>query len=122
MGTCLFNHRPGSYCIEKICYDSEGFNRYRGKNWMKAPCRSCSDSDDDLGSGCRCQAFLLPGDPAATNPVCDNSPNRHAVVLAIELAQAESTFPQGEQPLIFRDPKESIRLTEKQSDTNRVTP
>ncbi|MFT5894885.1 MAG: pyrroloquinoline quinone biosynthesis protein E [bacterium] len=102
------------HSIEEIWYGSEGFNRYRGKNWMKEPCRSCSESDDDLG-GCRCQAFLLAGDPAAADPVCDKSPDRHVVDSAIDLAQSESTFPQGEQPLIFRDPKESIRLSEKQS-------
>ncbi|MFT6875067.1 MAG: pyrroloquinoline quinone biosynthesis protein E [Granulosicoccus sp.] len=102
------------HSIEEIWYGSEGFNRYRGKGWMKEPCRSCSESDDDLG-GCRCQAFLLAGDPAAADPVCDKSPDRHVVDSAIELAQSASTFPQGEQPLIFRDPKESIRLTEEQS-------
>lgn len=102
------------HSIEDIWYGSEGFNRYRGKDWMKEPCRSCSESDDDLG-GCRCQAFLLAGDPAAADPVCDKSPKRHVVDTAIELAQSASTFPQGEQPLIFRDPKESIRLTKEQS-------
>lgn len=102
------------HSIEEIWYGSEGFNRYRGKGWMKEPCRSCSESDDDLG-GCRCQAFLLAGDPAAADPVCDKSPDRHVVDSAIELAQSASTFPQGQQPLIFRDPKESIRLTEEQS-------
>jgi len=99
------------HSMEEIWYGSEGFNRYRGKGWMKEPCRSCSESDDDLG-GCRCQAFLLAGDPAAADPVCDKSPQRHVVDKAIALAQNESTLPRGEQPLIFRDPKESIRLTE----------
>ena len=102
------------HSIEEIWYGSEGFNRYRGKGWMKEPCRSCSESDDDLG-GCRCQAFLLAGDPAAADPVCDKSPDRHVVDKAIDLAQSASIFPQGEQALIFRDPKESIRLTEEQS-------
>ncbi|HMC66035.1 MAG TPA: hypothetical protein VKI65_13940, partial [Gemmataceae bacterium] len=32
----------------------------------------------DFG-GCRCQAFLLTGDPAATDPVCHLSP-LHTVV------------------------------------------
>lgn len=102
------------HSIKDIWYESEGFNRYRGKGWMKEPCRSCPESDDDLG-GCRCQAFLLAGDPAAADPVCDKSPDRHVVDRAIQLAQAANTFPQGEQPLVFRDPKESIRLTEQQS-------
>lgn len=102
------------HSIKDIWYGSEGFNRYRGKNWMKEPCRSCSESDDDLG-GCRCQAFLLAGDPAAADPVCDKSPDRHVVDTAIDLAQAASIIPHGEQPLIFRDPKESIRLSETEA-------
>ncbi|MFK7853826.1 MAG: pyrroloquinoline quinone biosynthesis protein PqqE [Granulosicoccus sp.] len=102
------------HSIESIWYGSEGFNRYRGKNWMKEPCRSCPEKDDDLG-GCRCQAFLLAGDPAAADPVCDKSPDRHVVDAAIELAQSDVILPQGEQPLIFRDPKESIRLSENQT-------
>lgn len=102
------------HSIEDIWYGSEGFNRYRGKDWMQEPCRSCSESDDDLG-GCRCQAFMLAGDPAAADPVCDKSPMRHVVDAAVELAQSDSIFPHGEQPLIFRAPKESIRLTEKKS-------
>lgn len=102
------------HSIESIWYGSEGFNRYRGKNWMKEPCRSCPEKDDDLG-GCRCQAFLLAGDPAAADPVCDKSPDRHVVDAAIDLAQSNVVLPQGEQPLIFRDPKESIRLSENQT-------
>lgn len=101
------------HTIEEIWYGSEGFNRYRGKGWMKEPCRSCSESDDDLG-GCRCQAFLLAGDPAAADPVCDKSPDRHVVDAAVELAQSKNRLPDTEQPLIFRDPKESIRLTKEQ--------
>mgnify|MGYP003865887709 CR=1 FL=1 len=99
------------HSMEEIWYGSEGFNRYRGKGWMKEPCRSCSESDDDLG-GCRCQAMLLAGDPAAADPVCDKSPQRHVVDKAIAQAQTESTLPSSGQPLIFRDPKESIRLTD----------
>ncbi len=99
------------HSIESIWYDSEGFNRYRGKGWMKEPCRSCPEADDDLG-GCRCQAFMLAGDPAAADPVCDKSPDRHVVDQAIIQAQSAQTNIVGEQPLIFRDPKESLRLTE----------
>lgn len=62
-----------------------------------------------------CQAFLLAGDPDLADPVCDKSPDKHVVDKAIQLAQSSSTYPQGEQPLIFRDPKESIRITEGQS-------
>ena len=91
--------------VKQIWYDSEGFNRYRGDGWMKDSCRSCPDKEKDLG-GCRCQAFMLTGDPAAADPVCDKSPHRHVVTEAVERAQS------GEQriheaPLVFRSPEES---------------
>ena len=99
------------HSVEQIWYESEGFNRYRGKNWMKDPCRTCPEADDDLG-GCRCQAFMLTGDPANADPVCDKSPHRPVVDKAIEQAHLASTQNPTEQPLVFRDPKESLRLTE----------
>ncbi|KRP06228.1 MAG: pyrroloquinoline quinone biosynthesis protein PqqE, partial [Methylophilales bacterium BACL14 MAG-120920-bin58] len=39
-------------------YDSPAFNKFRGDEWMKEPCRTCPEKENDLG-GCRCQAFLL---------------------------------------------------------------
>jgi pyrroloquinoline quinone biosynthesis protein E len=100
------------HSISDIWYESEGFNRYRGKGWMKEPCRSCPEADDDLG-GCRCQAFMLAGDPAAADPVCDKSPHRPEVDKAIEFAQRPDEERVVEKELIFRDPKESRRLTEQ---------
>jgi pyrroloquinoline quinone biosynthesis protein E len=58
--------------------ESPAFNRFRGVDWMPEPCRSCPRQSVDFG-GCRCQAFLLTGDAAATDPVCYLSPH-HAVV------------------------------------------
>jgi pyrroloquinoline quinone biosynthesis protein E len=48
---------------------------------MPEPCRSCARREIDFG-GCRCQAFLLTGDPAATDPVCHLSPLHSVVELA----------------------------------------
>ena len=45
---------------------------------MHEPCRSCPERTRDFG-GCRCQAFALTGDAAATDPACALSP-RHALV------------------------------------------
>jgi pyrroloquinoline quinone biosynthesis protein E len=42
---------------------------------MQEPCASCPRREQDFG-GCRCQAFALTGDAAATDPVCHLSPNR----------------------------------------------
>jgi PqqA peptide cyclase len=61
--------------LEDIWYHSSAFNAYRGSDWMPEPCHSCVRRDVDFG-GCRCQAFLLTGDAAATDPVCSKSPDR----------------------------------------------
>jgi len=54
---------------------SEGFNRFRGTDWMPEPCQSCDRREIDWG-GCRCQAYALVGDAAATDPTCALSPHR----------------------------------------------
>jgi pyrroloquinoline quinone biosynthesis protein E len=45
---------------------------------MPEPCRSCPQKEIDFG-GCRCQAALLTGNAANTDPVCEFSPNRAIV-------------------------------------------
>ena len=67
--------------LEWIWRDSESFNRFRGTEWMPEPCQSCPQREIDFG-GCRCQAALLTGNAANTDPVCTLSPNR-AVVDAV---------------------------------------
>jgi len=103
--------RVDKHSLEHIWYESEGFNRYRGTGWMKEPCKSCPEAENDLG-GCRCQAFMLANDPAAADPVCDKSPHRSVVDDAIDRAQIPDSERTVEHQLIFRDPKESKRLTE----------
>jgi len=103
------------HSIEHIWYESEGFNRYRGTSWMKEPCKSCPEAENDLG-GCRCQAFMLANDPAAADPVCDKSPNRSVVDEAIDRAQLSDSERVVEHSLIFRDPKESRRLSRQTKD------
>jgi PqqA peptide cyclase len=61
-----------------IWHESESFNRFRGTQWMSEPCRSCPQKAIDFG-GCRCQAALLTGDAANTDPVCEFSSNRARV-------------------------------------------
>lgn len=99
------------HSIRQIWYDSSVFNRFRGKAWMKEPCRSCPEQDDDLG-GCRCQAYLLTGDAAAADPVCDKSPQRDLIDAAVAQAQRPVSSVQGEHPLVFRNPAESLRLSQ----------
>lgn len=62
---------------------SELFNAFRGTGWMSDPCRSCALRDDDFG-GCRCQAFQLTGDAAATDPACRLSPHHDRVRAAAD--------------------------------------
>ncbi len=64
--------------LDWIWQESESFNRFRGTEWMPEPCRSCPQKEIDFG-GCRCQAALLTGNAANTDPVCELSPNRARV-------------------------------------------
>jgi pyrroloquinoline quinone biosynthesis protein E len=99
--------------IRTIWYDSPAFNRFRGQSWMKEPCRSCPERSKDFG-GCRCQAYLLTGDPDNADPVCDLSPHHSLVTSAVARAEAAGQGPPGaaaaprEQVLIFRDHRTSI--------------
>jgi pyrroloquinoline quinone biosynthesis protein E len=61
-----------------IWEESESFNRFRGTEWMREPCRSCPERERDFG-GCRCQAALLTGDAANTDPVCGLAPFHETV-------------------------------------------
>jgi len=72
--------------LEQIWHDSPVFDLYRGDTWMPEPCRSCDEKEKDFG-GCRCQALLLTGDGANTDPACSKSPHHQLIRLAVELAQ-----------------------------------
>ena len=67
---------------------SDAFNRFRGTDWMPAPCSGCDRREIDWG-GCRCQAFALTGDAAATDPACGLSPHHALLDIAARDAQAE---------------------------------
>ncbi|HEV2978934.1 MAG TPA: pyrroloquinoline quinone biosynthesis protein PqqE [Casimicrobiaceae bacterium] len=95
--------------LAAIWYDSEGFNRYRGDAWMQEPCRSCPEKVKDFG-GCRCQAYLLTGDAASTDPVCDLSPQHYRVTEAVQRAREAGVQV---QPIVFRDDRNSRRLVAK---------
>src|SRR5689334_15242623 len=95
-----------------IWNESPGFNAYRGDSWMKEPCRSCPDKSKDYG-GCRCQAFMLTGDATNTDPVCELSPQHHLITEVVERAQ-NPTQPVTVHPIVFRDDKNSRKLSERQ--------
>ena len=64
--------------LREIWERSEAFQKFRGEDWMQEPCKSCDRREQDFG-GCRCQAMLVAGDAAATDPVCSLAPQRPKV-------------------------------------------
>ena len=74
--------------LDWIWRRSEAFNRFRGTQWMREPCRSCERRLEDFG-GCRCQAFMLTGNAEHADPVCHLSPH-HRLVPEIAAATADS--------------------------------
>jgi pyrroloquinoline quinone biosynthesis protein E len=77
--------------LDWIWRESESFNRFRGTEWMPEPCRSCPQREIDFG-GCRCQAALLTGNAANTDPVCEFSPNRAVVDEALRDTNSSSSY------------------------------
>jgi len=92
--------------LDWIWRESESFNRFRGMGWMPEPCRSCPQREIDFG-GCRCQAALLTGNAANTDPVCTLSPNRASVDTVLDdLNQSSSSS----HDWTFRvNPKEDLK-------------
>ena len=94
--------------VRSIWYESAAFNHFRGEAWMKEPCRSCPERQRDFG-GCRCQAYLLTGDAANADPVCELSQHHHLVTAAV--AEAErAVAAAGAASLVFRDHRISIAV------------
>lgn len=78
--------------LAEIWESSDAFNRYRGTDWMPELCRSCDRREIDWG-GCRCQAFALLGDAAATDPACGKSPF-HQELVGIAERDSEASAPE----------------------------
>jgi pyrroloquinoline quinone biosynthesis protein E len=81
--------------LEWIWRESSSFRRFRGEDWMPEPCRSCERRTEDFG-GCRCQAFLLAGDAALTDPACSLAPLHSIVEAAVREANSGAAV---EQPV-----------------------
>jgi pyrroloquinoline quinone biosynthesis protein E len=74
--------------LREIWEHSAAFQKFRGQDWMQEPCKTCDRREQDFG-GCRCQALLLAGDAAVTDPVCSLAPLRpkvDAILAAVNLA------------------------------------
>jgi pyrroloquinoline quinone biosynthesis protein E len=79
--------------LDWIWKNSEAFQKFRGEDWMPEPCRSCDRRKEDFG-GCRCQAFLLTGDAAATDPVCELAPLHQLIVDAVREDAVAASAPE----------------------------
>jgi pyrroloquinoline quinone biosynthesis protein E len=81
-----------AHALGDIWAHSAAFERFRGEAWMPEPCKSCDRRAVDFG-GCRCQAFALTGDAAATDPACSLSPQHHLISTArTQAAAGDSGF------------------------------
>ena len=94
--------------IEWIWCHSHAFSHFRGDEWMREPCRSCSEREKDFG-GCRCQAYLLTGDPANTDPVCTLSPHRYLIEQALSEVEEGSVRVSADE-LMFRNPRNARQM------------
>lgn len=79
---------------------STAFRKFRGEAWMPEPCRSCDRRTQDFG-GCRCQAFLIAGDAAATDPVCSLAPTRQVIDAVIQQVNSNREFQLPSTPPAF---------------------
>jgi PqqA peptide cyclase len=80
--------------LREIWEHSAAFQKFRGETWMQEPCKTCDRREQDFG-GCRCQALLLAGDAASTDPVCSLAPQRpkvDAILAGLNLAPSAQLF------------------------------
>lgn len=129
-GTALPCHAAGQlplefpnvrdHSIDWIWHESEGFNVYRGFDWMVEPCKSCPEKYKDFG-GCRCQAYMLTGDARNADPVCDKSPYHQQLHDDVErintLAKRQDPNVE-ERPLMFRNMRNSKAIKGKDKRPN----
>jgi PqqA peptide cyclase len=97
------------HSVEWIWNESPTFNFFRGDSWMKEPCRGCPEKTKDFG-GCRCQAYMLTGDPTNADPVCDKSPYHAELVAQVDAMTSQPLPPRGQKPLVFRNMRNSKAL------------
>jgi pyrroloquinoline quinone biosynthesis protein E len=105
---------PTASCIPGLHFDtvrekslawiwgqSEAFTKFRGTEWLPEPCQSCERRDIDFG-GCRCQAALLTGDGARTDPACGLAPDRVSLLRVVDEAERAAPFPDALHTLHYR--------------------
>jgi pyrroloquinoline quinone biosynthesis protein E len=101
-----------------IWTDSDAFNHFRGTTWMPQPCRSCDRREIDFG-GCRCQAALVTGDAANTDPVCGLAPHRPLIDEVLASAAEKPTATNGD--FVFRTNPPAAKIeTSATGDANEL--
>lgn len=80
------------HSLSHIWHHSPAFAAFRGEAWLPPPCQSCDRRTVDFG-GCRCQAFHLTGNAAATDPACGLSPDHGLIREARAAAQEQRLIP-----------------------------
>ena len=96
------------HTLAEIWSDDPAFRKFRGTDWMPEPCRSCDRREIDWG-GCRCQALLLTGDAANTDPACSLSPH-HAAMQAVVEASGSGAAGSGAADFTYRRPGGARRV------------
>jgi PqqA peptide cyclase len=89
--------------LRDIWLGSQAFQKYRGTDWMREPCRSCEFREQDWG-GCRCQAFAFAGAADLADPACHKSAH-HQAFADIGEHDAAAAAP----GFIFRSPRTAVR-------------
>ncbi|MDF0642603.1 MAG: pyrroloquinoline quinone biosynthesis protein PqqE [Nitrospira sp.] len=78
--------------LAEIWERSDGFNRFRGEEWLPDPCRSCPSRTEDFG-GCRCQAYHVTGNAGAADPACALAPDHRTIEAARDRAVHQTGTP-----------------------------
>lgn len=86
--------------LDDLWSNGSGMNAFRGEAWMPSPCRECDRRSIDYG-GCRCQAYHLTGNAAATDPACRLSPDHERVKTAANRAAEVGAHAGGDAPMLI---------------------
>lgn len=78
--------------LRDIWLGSDAFQKFRGTQWMREPCRSCELREVDWG-GCRCQALAFTGAADAADPACAKSAH-HAAFTRIAADESAAAAPE----------------------------
>ncbi|MBT8447067.1 MAG: SPASM domain-containing protein, partial [Gammaproteobacteria bacterium] len=105
--------------VNALWHESDAFNLFRGFDWMVEPCRSCPEKEKDFG-GCRCQAYMMTGDARNADPVCSKSPHHAELLERVDDIGSKATW-NTEQPIVFRNMKNSKKLLKEADATTAVT-